>query len=88
MAGSTDQGNVSQIVPTLHALIGNSVSYGAGNHTRLFTAAAGTDEAHRRMVRAGEVMAMLGCHLLLEDVLYGKVHNAFAEAKAEGATAR
>lgn len=88
MAGSTDQGNVSQIVPTLHALIGISVSYGAGNHTRQFTAAAGTDEAHRRMVKAGKVMAMLGCHLLLEDVLYGKVHNTFAEAKAEGATAR
>lgn len=48
IAGSTDQDDVSQIVPALHALIGIPVNDGAGNHTRQFTEASGTEEAHRR----------------------------------------
>lgn len=79
MAGSTDQGNVSQIVPALHALIGIPVSDEAKNHTRQFTAAAGTDEAHRRMVKAGKAMAMTGWKLLVDEEFYGRVRNAFAD---------
>lgn len=79
MAGSTDQGNVSQFVPALHALIGIPVSDEAKNHTRQFTAAAGTDEAHRRMVQAGKAMAMTGWRLLVDEEFYGKVRNSFAD---------
>lgn len=86
--GSTDQGNVSQIVPALHALVGIPVKDEAGNHTRQFTEAAGTEMAHRRMIKAGKAMAMLGWQLLTDDEFYGKVRNAFAEAKADGSTAR
>jgi metal-dependent amidase/aminoacylase/carboxypeptidase family protein len=81
MTGSTDQGNVSQIVPALHGLIGIPVRDGAKNHTRQFTAAAATDEAHRRMIIAGKAMAMTGWRLLVDDDFYGMTSLAFAEAK-------
>lgn len=81
MAGSTDQGNVSQILPTLHGLIGIPVSDGAKNHTRQFTAAAATDEAHRRMIAAGKAMAMTGWRLLVDDDFYGMTSLAFTETK-------
>lgn len=87
MSGSTDQGDVSQIVPALHALIGIPVSDGAKNHTRQFTAAAGTDGAHRRIIAAGKAMAMTGWKLLVDEEFYGKVRNSFAEVKGEGASA-
>lgn len=79
MSGSTDQGNVSQIVPALHGLIGIPVRDGAKNHTRQFTAAAGTDEAHQRMITAGKAMAMTGWRLLVDDAFYRKTRHAFAE---------
>lgn len=82
MTGSTDQGNVSQIVPALHGLIGIPVLDGAKCHTRQFTAAAGTDQAHQRMVTAGKAMAMTGWRLLVDDEFYGMMRYAFSENMA------
>ncbi|CAI7663475.1 unnamed protein product [Penicillium pancosmium] len=79
MPGSTDQGNVSQVVPALHALVGIPVTDGAHNHTRQFTAAADTDEAHERSVISGKAMAMTGWRLLVDDEYYGKVRRSFDE---------
>lgn len=79
MAGSTDQGNVSHLVPALHALIGIPVNDGAKNHTRQFTAAAGTDEAHWRMISAGKAMTMTGWRLLVDDELFRQVRNSHAD---------
>ncbi|OQE06513.1 hypothetical protein PENVUL_c017G09238 [Penicillium vulpinum] len=81
MPGSTDQGNVSQLIPALHGLIGIPVSDGAKNHTRQFTAAAGTSVAHERMITAGKAMAMTGWEVLVNDELYGNVRNAFTDAR-------
>lgn len=77
MPGSTDQGNVSHIMPALHAIIGIPVNDGAKNHTRQFTTAAGTDEAHRRSVTAGKAMAMTGWMALVDDQFYQRVSDAF-----------
>ncbi|KAJ5761509.1 hypothetical protein N7533_003548 [Penicillium manginii] len=79
MPGSTDQGNVSQVVPALHALVGIPVTDGAHNHTRQFTAAAATDEAHERSVTSGKAMAMTGWRLLVDDQYYSKVRQSFDE---------
>ncbi|KAE8347218.1 hypothetical protein BDV24DRAFT_121778 [Aspergillus arachidicola] len=81
MAGSTDQGNVSQIMPALHAVVGIPVSNGAKNHTRDFTAAAAGDEGHRRTVLAGKAMAMTGWRILVDEEFYQDVKGAFSETK-------
>ena len=84
--GSTDQGNVSQLIPALHGIIGIPVSDGAKNHTRQFTAAAGTSVAHQRMVTAGKAMAVTGWKLLVNEEFYGNVRNAFTEASGRTGT--
>ncbi|GMF70087.1 unnamed protein product [Aspergillus oryzae] len=81
MAGSTDQGNVSQIMPALHAVVGIPVSNGAKNHTRDFTAAAAGDKAHRRTVLAGKAMAMTGWRILVDEEFYQDVKGAFSVTK-------
>ncbi|KAE8391558.1 hypothetical protein BDV23DRAFT_171525 [Aspergillus alliaceus] len=81
MAGSTDQGNVSQIVPALHALVGIPVSNGVKNHTREFTDAAESDDAHQRTVIAGKAMAMTGRGILIDEGFYRDVKDALPVAK-------
>lgn len=80
--GSTDQGNVSQTIPSLHALIGIPVSDKAKNHTRQFTAAAGGEVAHRKMITAGKAMAMTGVKLITDDSFYTSVVEAFTQEVA------
>lgn len=77
LPGSTDQGNVSHVVPALHAIIGIPVNDGAKNHTRQFTSAAGSEEAHRLAVTAGKAMAMTGWMVLVDDGFYRNVRDAF-----------
>jgi metal-dependent amidase/aminoacylase/carboxypeptidase family protein len=81
MPRSTDQGNVSQLIPALHGLIGIPVGDGAKNHTRQFTAAAGTDVAHQRMITSGKALAITGWEVLVNDEFYGNIRNAFTEAR-------
>jgi metal-dependent amidase/aminoacylase/carboxypeptidase family protein len=81
MSGSTDQGNVSQIMPALHALVGIPVRDGAKNHTRQFTTAAGTQEAHRQTITAGKALAMTGWMVLVDDEFYQNVKDDFVVSK-------
>ncbi|KAE8382661.1 hypothetical protein BDV26DRAFT_252894 [Aspergillus bertholletiae] len=81
LSGSTDQGNVSQIMPALHAVIGIPVSNGAKNHTREFTAATAGDEAHRRTILSGKAMAMAGWRLLIDEEFFQDVKGAFTVPK-------
>ncbi|KAB8229399.1 M20 family metallopeptidase [Aspergillus alliaceus] len=81
MAGSTDQGNVSQIVPALHALVRIPVSNGVKNHTHEFTDAAESDDAHQRTVIAGKAMAMTGRGILIDEGFYRDVKDALPVAK-------
>jgi metal-dependent amidase/aminoacylase/carboxypeptidase family protein len=81
ISASTDQGNVSQIMPALHALIGIPVEDGARNHTRQFTFAVGTEEAHTKAVTTGKAMAMTGWKVLVDDDFYEEGKTAFKPGK-------
>ena len=73
---STDMGNVSYAVPSIHPMFRIPVTPGAGNHTPGFTACAATDEAHAATLRASKALAMTALDLYANpDVL--------AAAKAE-----
>lgn len=81
MAGSTDQGNVSYALPSLHALVGISVADGSHNHTTGFMQAAGTLDAHRRTVKSGKAMAMTGWSVLVDEAFYTTVVDDFERDK-------
>ena len=59
--GSTDMGNVSQAVPSIHPTFG--VGQMIFNHTPEFVAAAITDAAHEATLPPTEALAMTGIDL-------------------------
>jgi metal-dependent amidase/aminoacylase/carboxypeptidase family protein len=81
VAAATDQGNVSYVVPALHAIIGIPVDDGSKNHTLGFTRAAGTAVAHERTVVCGKAMAMTGWDIITKDTFYEQVQQDFDRDK-------
>ena len=53
--GSTDMGNVSHVVPSIHPMY--LIPHESGNHTPQFTAAAASDEGHQLTLTATKAMA-------------------------------
>ncbi|MHB8377331.1 MAG: M20 family metallopeptidase [Dehalococcoidia bacterium] len=74
--GSTDMGNVSQAVPSIHPTFG--VGQMVFNHTPEFTAAAVTDAAHESMLQTAEALAMTGVEVALDPDLLRRVKADFA----------
>jgi amidohydrolase len=74
--GSSDMGNVSQVVPSIHPTFG--VGQMIFNHTPEFTAAAVTDAAHESMLQTAEALAMTGVEVALDPDLLRRVKADFA----------
>jgi amidohydrolase len=79
--GSTDFGDVSQVVPGVHGYIAIAPP-GTPGHSIEIRAAAVSAEGHRGMLNAAKAMAMTTIELLNEPELLRKVKQEFAESKA------
>jgi amidohydrolase len=77
--GSSDQGNVSWVVPAIHPVFG--IGNFALNHTAGFTEVAATDKAHDNMVQVGQALAMTGIDLVMRDGLLDDVKAAFSATR-------
>ena len=72
LLGSTDMGNVSHLVPSIHPVY--RVGNGEVNHTREFTSVCNTPEAHQQTLTAAKSMALTcinvltGGDKLLQDI--------------------
>jgi amidohydrolase len=73
--GSSDMGNVSQVVPSIHPTF--QVGAFALNHTAGFTEVAATDSAHENMVQVGQALAMTGIDVVMRPGLLDEVKGAF-----------
>jgi amidohydrolase len=73
--GSSDMGNVSQVVPSIHP--GFSVGAPTLTHSKEFTDAAATDAAHAAMLRAAKALAMTGVDIALEPGLIEQIRADF-----------
>ncbi|MEP7215989.1 MAG: M20 family metallopeptidase [Anaerolineaceae bacterium] len=76
---STDMGNVSYVVPSIHPVFGIPVEAGVGNHTAGFTAAAATEESHRATLRASKALAMTALELYAKPEMLKKAWGGFNE---------
>ncbi|MBI4279655.1 MAG: M20 family metallopeptidase [Armatimonadetes bacterium] len=76
--GSTDMGNVSQRLPSLHAYVAIGPRTLVG-HTNEFRDAANTDRAYQAMAAATKAMALTGLDLLTNPDLLAVVTRDFAE---------
>jgi amidohydrolase len=79
--GSTDMGNVSQVVPALHPYI--DISPGGVGHTAAFAEASRSPAGHEAMIVAAKVLAMTAVDLIAVPGKVAKVHEAFEKQKAE-----
>lgn len=63
--GSSDMGNVSQAMPTLHPVVSISKTPGLALHTKEFAIAAATDYAHEMMLKAAQAQALTAYDFIL-----------------------
>ena len=77
--GSSDMGNVSQALPSIHPMFG--IGAMAFNHTPAFTEVCATDAAHAAMVQVAQALAMTGVDVALEPDLLQRAKEEFASGK-------
>ena len=74
MAGSTDVGDASYVMPTAQLTMATS-TLGTASHTWQFTAHGNTPMAHKGMLTAGKVLAMTGIRLFEDQELLAKARE-------------
>jgi amidohydrolase len=79
--GSTDMGNVSQIVPSIHPSIAIAEDH-VVLHTDEFAEAAVSEAGHKGMINAAKAMAMTVVDLLIDTTLVRSVQQEF-KSKAQ-----
>ncbi|XP_065913318.1 xaa-Arg dipeptidase-like [Dysidea avara] len=77
--GSTDMGNVSYVVPSIHPVykIGDGSQV---NHTREFTAVSNTPEAHQNTLTVAKAMSMTVVDVLTNPAVLEQIKKEFATA--------
>ena len=80
VGASTDMGNVSYVVPSIHPMFG--IPSEAANHTPGFTAAAATPEAHRAMLRAATALALTALDSYLKPGVLDAARDEFKKMEA------
>lgn len=81
--GSTDMGNVSQVVPSAHPYIGIAPE-GTPGHSTAFRDAAATPEAHANAIAAAKALALLAVDLLADPTLLARAKAEFADRQRAG----
>ncbi|HWC82826.1 MAG TPA: M20 family metallopeptidase [Pseudonocardiaceae bacterium] len=76
-AGSSDIGNVSQRLPTVHPYL-QIAPRGTASHSAAFRDAAVSDQAHTTMLTMATALAQTGADLLLDDELLAIAREEFA----------
>ncbi|KAG8951841.1 hypothetical protein FRC04_005533 [Tulasnella sp. 424] len=84
VGGSTDFGNVSYELPSLHPMFAIPTEPGGGNHTTLFTKAAATKQAHAIALQTAKALAITGARILIDDDFMAEVKKAYDEGRMTG----
>nr|CAG8571016.1 10932_t:CDS:10 [Entrophospora candida] len=76
-SGSTDQGNVTYVVPGIHSVYDIHALPGDFNHTIGFTRAAKTILAHEETIMASKGITLVGLDFLIDDEFSKEVKRDF-----------
>jgi len=79
VAGSTDMGNVSKLVPSIHPMIAAAPS-GVALHSVEFARWAASDSGHHAAIDGAKALAMTALDVLCNPTLAGATRTAFAAA--------
>ena len=80
-SGSTDMGNVSYLLPSIHPKF--KIGSGEGIHTREFTSLTNTPEAHLQALVTGKVMAHTCIDVMTTDGLLEEMKDELARLDSE-----
>ncbi|KAK4467175.1 p-aminobenzoyl-glutamate hydrolase subunit B [Cladorrhinum samala] len=75
LGGSTDMGDVCYQCPSFHGAFGIETKQGEANHTKGFTAAAGTEDSFERAMECGKGMASVAWKVLTDDVFADQIKS-------------
>ncbi|MFW6125586.1 MAG: M20 family metallopeptidase [Chloroflexota bacterium] len=81
--GSSDVGNVSTVVPTIHPVVAIAPQH-VTPHTPGFAEAAASEEGHRGLLDGAKAMAMTVVDLIAQPEAMQRVKDEFAAQKASG----
>lgn len=82
VVGSTDMGNISHLVPSIHPMI-SSAPTGTAIHTLDFAKASVTQQADRAVIDGAKAMAMTAIDFWTSDNLQRAIKQEFVEANAD-----
>jgi len=82
-SGSTDMGNVSQVVPSIHPYIAIGPDKMPGHSTE-FVKAAASEEGHRGLINAAKGLTMTSIDVFTNPELLAKIKQEFKEFKKKG----
>jgi amidohydrolase len=85
VAGSTDMGNVSKLVPSIHPMIAVSPAT-VPLHSAEFARWAGSEDGHRAVIDGAKALAMTAVDVLCEPALLSAIKTAFAADTARTAS--
>jgi len=77
IGGSTDFGNVTYELPSIHPSFAIPTKPNGGNHTIGFTEAAKTEEAHEATLQVAKGLALVGFRVINDDKFFRKVKDSF-----------
>ncbi|KAI8874974.1 bacterial exopeptidase dimerization domain-containing protein, partial [Backusella circina FSU 941] len=80
-SGSTDMGNFSYVVPSIHPHFG--IHTNAANHTTGFEKAARTEIAHLDTIKAARSLSFTAAEVLVDDGVYQAVVEDFKKGKPQ-----
>ncbi|KDQ50969.1 hypothetical protein JAAARDRAFT_41598 [Jaapia argillacea MUCL 33604] len=76
---STDFGNVTYALPSLHPGFAIPTVTNGGNHTVAFTESAATPEAHDACLKVSKALAATGIRVIADDAFFEEVKRTFEE---------
>lgn len=82
-AASTDMGNVSYLVPSIHPMIAMAPK-GTAHHHRDFAMWSASDEGMRAAIDGAKALAMTALDFMSDSTLRARVDSAFRAASANG----
>lgn len=80
LTGSSDIGNVSYVVPTIHTMFAIPAPDGSFPHHSSFTEAAGEDEAHDEAIIVGKSLALIGWEMLTDEGKFSAARKDWEES--------
>jgi len=78
-SASTDFGNITYALPSIHPGFSIPTEPNGGNHTPAFTSAAATLEAHQACLDVCKALALTGLRVIEDDQFYAEMRATFEE---------